>query len=181
MGAALHTYEDLLAIPDDGMRRELFDGVLVMTPLPALRHQVVLANLIGIIGPWCDAHGWLVVWGVGLLFDPGNYLIPDLVVVRPDHPVDLINGRYLEHPPALVVEVASPSTRRRDLGTKRERYEHWGVGEYWFIDHARGRIVRHRLENGRYVTELTGPGKTLSAPTLPGLHVELDRVLRIGQ
>lgn len=181
MGATLHTYEDLLAIPDDGMRRELFDGVLVMTPLPALRHQLVLANLMVIIGPWCDTHGWLVVWEVGLLVDPANYLVPDLLVARPDHPVDLINGQYFEHPPELVVEVASPSTRRRDLGFKRERYERLGVPEYWFIDHERGQVVRHRLQDGRYVVELVGPGQTLISSALPGLDVDVAHILRDRQ
>jgi Uma2 family endonuclease len=181
MGAALHTYEDLLAIPDDGLRRELFDGVLVVTPLPVLRHQVVLTNLMAVVGPWCEARGWLVVWGVGLLFDPVNYLVPDLVIARPDHPVDLVNGRYFEHAPALVVEVASPSTRRRDLGAKRDRYESWGVPEYWFIDHESARLVRHRLANGRYVVELLRSGQTLTAPTLPELHVDVDQILRDRQ
>ncbi|MEO8622270.1 MAG: Uma2 family endonuclease, partial [bacterium] len=36
--------------------------------------------------------------------------------------------------PSLVVEVISDSTRRRDLGPKRELYLDAGVPEYWVVD-----------------------------------------------
>ena len=38
--------------------------------------------------------------------------------------------------PALVCEVLSPSTRRHDLGVKREDYAAHGVAEYWVADPA---------------------------------------------
>jgi Uma2 family endonuclease len=43
--------------------------------------------------------------------------------------------------PLLVVEVLSGSTRRRDLGPKRDFYLEIGVAEYWVID-AEAREVR---------------------------------------
>ena len=36
--------------------------------------------------------------------------------------------------PALVVEIASPSTKRRDRRQKRDLYARAGVREYWIID-----------------------------------------------
>jgi hypothetical protein len=36
------TIEELLALPDDGLRHELLDGVHVVTPAPELPHQAVL-------------------------------------------------------------------------------------------------------------------------------------------
>jgi Uma2 family endonuclease len=36
--------------------------------------------------------------------------------------------------PLLIVETASRSTRRRDLGKKREFYLDLGVPEYWIVD-----------------------------------------------
>ena len=43
-----------------------------------------------------------------------------------------------------MVEVLSPTTRRRDLVNKREYYLDAGVGEYWVLDGARReiRVVR---------------------------------------
>jgi Uma2 family endonuclease len=39
--------------------------------------------------------------------------------------------------PILVVEVLSPSTRRRDQSDKRDFYREVGIGEYWVIDPER--------------------------------------------
>lgn len=42
---AVTTIEELLALPDDGMRHELLDGEHVVTPAPNVPHQRVLARL----------------------------------------------------------------------------------------------------------------------------------------
>lgn len=39
------TYDDLLAIPDDGLRREIIDGVLYVSPSPSRPHQFTLGKL----------------------------------------------------------------------------------------------------------------------------------------
>ena len=56
--------------------------------------------------------------------------------------------------PSFVVEVASPSTSRRDATSKRATYERMGVLEYWRFDPLgeliAGRLEGWRLEGGRY-------------------------------
>ena len=56
--------------------------------------------------------------------------------------------------PAFVVEVASPSTSRRDATSKRATYEAIGVRECWRFDPTetliREGLVGWRLEGGRY-------------------------------
>ena len=56
--------------------------------------------------------------------------------------------------PAFALEVASPSTARRDLTEKRELYARIGVEEYWRLDKFRGNygepLVGERLVNGEY-------------------------------
>jgi hypothetical protein len=39
------TVDDLEAMPDDGKRYELIDGMLVVSPAPGMRHQKVLMKL----------------------------------------------------------------------------------------------------------------------------------------
>src|SRR6266536_4171059 len=39
---AVTTIEELLALPEDGLRHELLDGLHVVTPAPRLPHQAVL-------------------------------------------------------------------------------------------------------------------------------------------
>ena len=58
-------------------------------------------------------------------------------------------------PPDVVVEVASPSTRRNDSDRKRSVYEMIRVPEYWRFDPTGGRlygqsIIGERLVNDRY-------------------------------
>jgi len=44
------TIEQLLALPDDGLRHELLDGFHVVTPAPAHPHQAVLHELEVVLG-----------------------------------------------------------------------------------------------------------------------------------
>jgi hypothetical protein len=39
------TWEDLSAFPNDGKRREIIDGELLVTPSPSLRHQEISMRL----------------------------------------------------------------------------------------------------------------------------------------
>ncbi len=54
-------------------------------------------------------------------------------------------------PPDFVLEVASPSTGRRDETTKREDYERMGVLEYWRFDPSGGRFHHSHLAGDRLV------------------------------
>ena len=81
--------------------------------------------------------------------------------------------------PDLVVEVGSPSTRRRDETIKLRLYERAGVSEYWFVDPERDAIRVYRLADGRYgpARELTSDqGDVLTTPLLPGLELPLAAV-----
>ena len=58
--------------------------------------------------------------------------------------------------PQFVLEVASPSTWRRDAGDKRDIYRDMGVLEYWRFDPENGKFFREiligeRLADGEYV------------------------------
>ena len=58
-------------------------------------------------------------------------------------------------PPDFVLEVASPSTMRRDMTTKREIYAGIGVPEYWRFDRSGGEyygapLAGERLAGGSY-------------------------------
>ena len=58
-------------------------------------------------------------------------------------------------PPDFVLEIGSPSTGRRDTGTKRDLYARIGVPEYWRYDSSGGdfygeRLVGERLVDGEY-------------------------------
>ncbi len=71
-------------------------------------------------------------------------LIPDLMIAFDVDPDVIISQRGYsidEHgkPPDFVLEVASPSTGRRDYTDKRAGYADFGVPEHWLFDSSGGR------------------------------------------
>ena len=52
--------------------------------------------------------------------------------------------------PNFIVEVLSPSTKRRDITIKNEIYEKYGVKEYWIISPKEESIEVYILHNGKY-------------------------------
>ena len=50
------TVDDLDHLPDDGLQYELLDGILLVSPAPVVRHQLVSANLYMLLRLGCPAH-----------------------------------------------------------------------------------------------------------------------------
>lgn len=126
-----YTVDDLDAMPDDGVQRELLDGLLLVTPSPILIHQAVVGELYLALRRACPDH--LKVFFAPLDWRPDRLtsLQPDLLVLPRDRlEVTNVTLPDLE----LAVEVLSPSTRTKDLLLKRERYERAGVRAYWLVD-----------------------------------------------
>lgn len=128
------TYSEYARLPDDGNRYEVLDGEVLVTPAPTPRHQRVILRLAMILVEYVEGagHGW-VLQDVDLLFASGHFLRPDLLVLPADARAGLTD-RGVELPPALVVEVVSPSSRTVDLERKPRRYLEFGVPEYWAVD-----------------------------------------------
>jgi Uma2 family endonuclease len=126
------TRDDLARLPDDGNRYEVLDGALLVTPQAAFGHQRAAWRLAFLIGDYCERHR------IGQIVCPGavphgdSELQPDIQVIPGHH---AFSAEWTELPtPILVVEVLSPSTKRRDFGIKRDAYLRWGVAEYWIVD-----------------------------------------------
>ncbi|WP_216216340.1 Uma2 family endonuclease [Amycolatopsis aidingensis] len=124
------TKADLEAIPDDGHRYELVDGVLVMSPSPRPVHQRAVARLLELLGRSCPR--WLEVLPapVDVVLAEDTVLIPDVIVARREDFTD----RALVGPPVLAVEVLSRSTRLVDLQLKRAKLAEAGCPHYWVVD-----------------------------------------------
>jgi Uma2 family endonuclease len=172
------TYDDFARLPETNRIQELIDGELVVTPPPTTSHQQVVVTLVTELNLYARVHGGTVfVSPTGVYLSHTNLLEPDVLFVRPQH-AGRIERPFVRGAPDLVVEVSSPSTRRRDLGRKRELYEEFGVPEYWFVDLDAGLVEVHRLGDGRYAApRRLGPGDTLESPLLPGFALAVDDLL----
>ena len=129
------TRDEVLALPDDGLRHELVDGELLVSPAPQLPHQIVVMRLTALLGPYVAAHhlGMLFTVPADLDLQSGQVVQPDLFVASVD-PIAPPATWEEVGVPTLVVEVLSPSTARHDRITKRRRYQRSGVPVYWIVD-----------------------------------------------
>jgi Uma2 family endonuclease len=166
------TIEELLALPHDGLRHELLDGVHVVTPAPELLHQAVLGEFAYALRRALEGNDELVLFTspADVTLGPRTLVQPDLFVVRKEP------GRRLKRwsevgVPALAVEFLSPGTAARDRGAKRRIYQRAGVPEYWIADLDARLVERWRPGDER--PEVVSEALVWEAPGLPS-PVRLD-------
>ncbi len=145
----LFTVDDLDAIPYDGRRYELYDGVLVVSPAPLLRHQRMVFRLARLLDDACPADLEVLPGPLDVVVTPIREFEPDILVV----PAGLDLAR-LHEPPALVVEVRSSSTAVFDTTVKREMYAEFGIPAYWVADPNKASITVYELRGGSAYDEV---------------------------
>ncbi|WP_089155285.1 Uma2 family endonuclease [Micromonospora sp. NBS 11-29] len=126
------TTEDLDALPEDGRRRELLDGVLLMSPSPTRMHQSIAGLLMAALDEYCP-DGYDVTQAVGVRISRTRYFIPD-VLVTTSTAAAREPSRYEPHEVVLAVEIVSPSTRSIDRVLKPALYAQAGIPFYWRIE-----------------------------------------------
>ena len=144
------TIEELLALPEDGLRHELLDGVHAVTPAPSYAHQSVLSRLYSQLSRTVETHsGWQILWSpADIVLGPRTLVQPDLFVIRHDPERAPASWREVGVP-VLAIAVLSPSTAARDRVVKRRLYQEAGVSEYWIVDIDSRVIERWRREDDR--------------------------------
>ena len=159
IGAAEWTVDDLDQLPDDGLRYELLDGILLVSPAPTRRHQRAVLQLGLVLQAACPPELEVLVAPLDWRPDRKTSLQPDVLV---------LGNRDLTSTAAeamiLAVEVLSPSSRRKDAIYKRSKYEDEGVASYWIVDPEAPSILALDLVDGRY--EIVGEALGDQAVTL---------------
>jgi Uma2 family endonuclease len=177
------TYEDFLLFPDDGKRHELIDGEHYVTPSPNTRHQAISGNLYYMLRAWLEEHpvGRVFYAPFDVVFTRFDVVEPDLLYISNERAADILTVKHVTGAPEIVVEIASPGTRRRDETIKRRLYERAGVSEYWVVHPDLDAMRVYRASGGRFgrPVELSAEtGDVLTTPHLDGLEVPLARVFR---
>jgi Uma2 family endonuclease len=171
------TYDDYAALPDDGHRYEIVNGVLVMTPPPTPGHQSISIRISYYLFAHVELAGLGRVFAapIGVELAPENMFEPDVVVILNAH-VDIIAEKRIVGVPDLVVEVASPSTAAFDRLTKHDIYARSGVEEYWIVKLTSRTVEVLVLENGKYRSLGVFNGQaTLPSRVIPGLPVRVEQ------
>jgi Uma2 family endonuclease len=144
-----YSAEMVRALPDDGNRYEVVDGVLLVTPAPCELHQAAVARLVELLAPYVAALGTAetLIAPADIELDPFGMVQPDLFVQG------IVPGRRrgwnTGAPLLLFVEVLSPSTARADRTTKRQRFQQARIPEYWIVDPDSRTVERWRPSDTR--------------------------------
>lgn len=157
------TRDDLDAMPDDGHRYELIDGLLIVSPAPRHMHQRAVGNLHLLLRATCtdDLEVLLAPFDVALSDD--TVMQPDLLVGRRDD----FTPHHLPVAPVLAIEVLSPSTRAYDLLLKKDRLQRAGCQHYWVVDPDVPAITAWTLRDGAYTEVATVSGDETLAVSEP--------------
>jgi Uma2 family endonuclease len=185
----LMTTEELLAMPDDGVRRWLIDGQLREEGRPGeetmtvrnRRHSQITTRVAQLLANWLDAQpaprGVVLSGeaGVRLRRDPDLTVGIDVVYVsaelmaRQTDETSLVDGV-----PVLAVEILSPSTTQEQLHEKLGAYRRASVPLVWVIDPGDRtvRVYRHGAQPVLFNAEQ----ELTAEPHLPGFRVAVARL-----
>ena len=186
------TLEEFLALPDNGMRRWLVDGIVKewptdgadLEPPMTVRkrfHSRILLRLGQVLNNWLDTlpepRGWFVGGEAGFIFshEPLLYVGIDVgyvsheVIARQTDETTLIDGI-----PLLAVEVLSPSDTLEGIAERRTLYRNVRIPLFWFIDPTEQTVTVHAL--GEHPRLLNIREELTAEPHLPGFRVPVARL-----
>jgi Uma2 family endonuclease len=169
------TYADLRALPDDGNRYEIIDGVLYVSPSPSEVHQRASGGLHEQVAPHVRRGrlGRVYAAPFDVKFADGVVVQPDLVFVRRER-LEIVAPDSILGAPDLIVEILSPSTRSADLRVKWDAYARHGVPYYWVVDPLAESVEAYELRDGAYAAVASATGRTtFSAPPFEDLQIDL--------
>ena len=136
-----YTLDDYYRISED-RRIELINGVIYDMASPYASHQIIVQELGQLFSECTGKHPecktFIAPLDVQLDKDDRTILQPDVIILCDKGKVKkgIIYGA-----PDIVVEVFSPSTKRKDLILKREKYMSAGCREYWMVDPKREIVI----------------------------------------
>lgn len=173
---AATTGDDLLRLPDDGSRYELFAGEIVRE-MTSPGHGDICQRLGVELGIYAKMTGYPNRIVQNSLFDltlPGavkrTVLAPDLAIMRSSAPPTWNVPHAI---PLLAVEVVSESQTLAELAMKAQFYRNAGVDEVWIIDHSTRVVEVWRAEGNTTRTE----ADTLTSSLLPEFSVTVKFLL----
>ena len=176
---ARFSYQDYQLLLED-KRYEILDGNLCMVSSPNTKHQRVSKKLLVALARQIEARdlGEIFVAPYDVVFSDDNIVQPDMFFIAGGR-VGLVGELNLQGAPDLVIEILSVGSRKKDLGTKKNIYARFGIGEYWIVDPDAETIeVQIWSEIGYLRYALYAKSECLSSPLLPTVKLRLQDIFR---
>ncbi len=171
------TYEAYAELPEDGLRYEILQGVLVTTPAPEPEHQRISKKIAVRFFEQIDARGRgeMFYAPIDMELSEKNVVQPDVLIILDEH-LDRVQEKRIVGAPDLVVEIISPSSVATDSIIKRQAYERACVPEYWLVNPQQQTVEVFALENGVYTSQGVFEGeRTVSSRIVPDISVPVAR------
>lgn len=142
-----YTIEDFYNWPEDE-RIELIDGVIYYMATPRIIHQDIVSEIGFVLKSYIKKNkGKCRVYDlpvdVQLDCDNRTMVEPDIQIVCDRNK---LTERVVFGAPDFVVEVLSPSTRKKDMTLKLHKYVNAGVREYWIVDPDKEMIIVYEIK-----------------------------------
>jgi len=146
-----YTLDDYYALPEE-RRVELIDGVIYEMTSPSVPHQLVGLEIWRQIETYVRRKKGSCIplaapVDVQLDCDEKTMVQPDVLIVCDR---DKIIKRCIYGAPDFVVEVLSPSTKKKDMMIKLNKYMDAGVREYWMVDTDGKRVIVYDFTKENY-------------------------------
>ncbi|HEX3357612.1 MAG TPA: Uma2 family endonuclease [Tepidisphaeraceae bacterium] len=175
------TARQFLELGEDppGVRLELVNGEIAVSPSPIPDHAFAVTALARILGNHIEEHdlGQLFT-DVDTIFGEYDVRRPDLLFFRKNR-LHLIGHKAMEGPPDLAVEIVSPSSIRTDRKEKFKLYEAGKVRHYWIVDPKMRTIEAYRLASGKYTGRVRGSASDIvQLPPFRDLKIPLAKLWR---
>jgi Uma2 family endonuclease len=172
------TYSELLKMPEDGPRIELYDGEVWEMPSASVNHQQVSMNTAFLLREYENrAGGRALAAPLDVIFSELNVVQPDVLYFVPERVALLKKGPRPRHRPDLVVEILSPTTVSNDRGRKLRMFARYEVPEYWILDINERALEIRSLRGSFYEVTVKASGDAVvTSPLLTDLSFTLSRL-----
>jgi Uma2 family endonuclease len=161
------TARQFLELGEDppGVRLELVNGEVAVSPSPIPAHGYVVLCLARVLGNHIVEHDLGRLYpDVDTIFGEHDVRRPDLLFFSKDR-LHLIGEKAMEGPPDLCIEILSPSSTKVDRKDKFSQYARGGVPFYWIGDPKLRTLEGYKLFGRSY--RLTAKGKSSDVLRLP--------------
>lgn len=143
-----YTIEDYRALPEE-RRVELIDGYFYDMSSPTFLHQKIAGEVYRQIANFImDNDGkcqpLVAPIDIQLDCDEKTMVQPDVAILCKD---DKVRKWGVFGAPDFVLEVVSPSTKRKDYTKKLSKYMNAGVREYWILDPYQQKLLVYFFES----------------------------------
>ena len=134
----------------DNRKYEIIDGITYMMARPTADHMTVEGNILNVFKNYLKGKCCRTFNEIDVFFSEKDNFIPDVIIVcKPE----IIKKRGIFGTPDLIVEIASPSTSRKDRMEKFNAYEKYGVKEYWIVSPEEKRVEVYLLKDGKLILD----------------------------